>query len=186
MATPAPKDVGWDQRVERLGTQRFALFPCRRRGDAIVNTPFSRCSGVLVVLSAIMLWSAGHSHAHAQSPSLAIHGYDPVAYFTIGKPVRGASELSYEWDEQRYHFVNDEHRQRFKAEPLRYLPQFAHFCTMALTRGKAVDANPEYWLISDGKLYLFSQPTGAEQFQRALTENIDRAGKQHKTMTEKR
>jgi YHS domain-containing protein len=108
---------------------------------------------------------------------LAIRGYDPVAYFTLGKPVRGLAELEYEWDEQKYRFANSEHRQLFRANPLRYAPQFANFCTMALTRGDVDRANPEYWLINDGKLYLFGQSFGPSRFQQALSENLAKAAR---------
>src|SRR5574342_371655 len=35
---------------------------------------------------------------------VAIKGYDPVAYFTLGKPTRGRQNIWYEWDERRYMF----------------------------------------------------------------------------------
>ena len=43
----------------------------------------------------------------------------------------------------------------FKADPVRYAPQFGNFCAMALAKGEVVVANPTNWLISDGKLYVF-------------------------------
>ena len=106
---------------------------------------------------------------------LAIKGYDPVAYFTIGKPTRGLPEIEYEWDEHRYRFSRAEHRELFKADPVRYAPQFANFCAMALTRGEIDEANPEYWLISDGKLYIFGKPMGPDLFQQDLAGNVGKA-----------
>jgi len=108
-------------------------------------------------------------------PPLAIRGYDPVAYFTLGKPAPGLATLEYEWDEHRYRFVRSEHRELFKADPVRYAPQFAGFCAVALTRGEVDEANPEYWLISDGKLYLFGKPIGPRLFQQALAANLAKA-----------
>jgi len=116
---------------------------------------------------------------------LAIKGYDPVAYFTLGNPTRGVPEIAYEWDEHRYHFARAEHRELFKADPVRYAPQFADFCTMALTRGKVVEANPEYWLISGGNLFIFSQPIGPELFQQAQAENLSKAN-QNRALIQKR
>jgi hypothetical protein len=106
---------------------------------------------------------------------LAIKGYDPVAYFTIGKPALGLPEIEYEWDEHRYRFSSAEHRELFKADPVRYAPQFANFCAMALTRGEIHEANPEYWLIRDGKLYIFGIAAGPDRFRRSLTENVLKA-----------
>jgi len=106
---------------------------------------------------------------------LALKGYDPVAYFTAGKATHGSPDIEYEWDERRYRFASAEHRDAFKADPVRYAPQFANYCAMALAEGEVIDGNPEYWLISDGKLYLFGKPVGPELFQRNLAGNLTKA-----------
>jgi hypothetical protein len=106
---------------------------------------------------------------------LAIKGYDPVAYFTLGKATPGLPEIEYEWDEYRYRFSRPEHRNLFKAAPERYAPQFKNFCAMALALGKIVEADPESWLISEGKLYIFGSPAGLDRFQQDLAENIAKA-----------
>lgn len=125
------------------------------------------------VLGAVMAAPLGA--AAADGTPMAIKGYDPVAYFTVGAPVRGLADIEYVWDEQRYLFSRTEHRDLFKADPVKYAPQFANYCAMSLTRGKVVEANPEYWLVSDGKLYIFNLPQGPEVFRRALSDNVDKA-----------
>ena len=79
---------------------------------------------------------------------LAIKGYDPVAYFTLQRATPGVAQFEYDWDEHRWQFANAQHRDLFKADPVRYAPQFANFCAVALARGEVREANPEYWLIS--------------------------------------
>jgi len=111
----------------------------------------------------------------AESVPLAIKGYDPVAYFTVGSPVRGLPKIEYEWDEHRYRFSRPEHRELFKADPVRYAPQFAGLCAISLSRGAIVEANPEYWLISGDKLYIFGGPAGPKHFQQDLARNIAKA-----------
>jgi YHS domain-containing protein len=119
---------------------------------------------------ALPLGSAG-----AQQVPLAIKGYDPVAYFTDGRPVRGQPDIEYEWDDDRYWFSNAEHRDLFKADPARYAPQFGNFCAMALSKGELVEANPENWLITDGKLYIFGKPEGPKLFQKDLAGSVTKA-----------
>jgi hypothetical protein len=131
-----------------------------------------RAIGLLVAGSTFARTSQSSA---AESVPLAIKGYDPVAYFTIGSPARGLPEIEYEWDEQRYRFSRAEHREMFKADPVRYAPRFADLCAMALTRGEVVEANPEYWLVSEGKLYIFGKPIGPALFQQDLAGNIDKA-----------
>ena len=116
---------------------------------------------------------------------LAINGYDPVAYFTLGTPTHGLPEIEYEWDEHRYRFSRADHRDLFKANPVRYAPQFANYCAMSLTRGEIVEADPENWLVSEGKLYIFGKPIGPELFRKELPGNIAKAN-QNLWMIEKR
>ena len=125
--------------------------------------------------------------ASAEQLPLAVKGYDPVAYFTIGMPTRGLPDIEYEWDEHRYRFSRPEHRELFKADPLRFAPQFGEFCAMALALGERDEANPEYWLISDGKLYIFGKPPplGPVLFQQDLAGNIAKSN-QNRPLIERR
>ena len=113
----------------------------------------------------------------ARDMRLAIKGYDPVAYFTDGMPKRGLP---------RFRILNGTSTatsflaqgascELFKADPVHYAPQFANFCAMSLARGTIVEADPENWLISDGKLYIFGKSTGPELFEKDLAANVARA-----------
>lgn len=139
----------------------------------------------LFLLVAAALFAPSMPSVAAESVPLAIEGYDPVAYFTVGKPAPGLPEIEHEWDEHRYRFSRAEHRELFKADPVRYAPQFANFCAMALARGELVEADPESWLISDGKLYMFGKPSGGDRFQQDLAGNIIRAN-QNRALIHKR
>ena len=137
---------------------------------------FSRRTALHLSLLAV-LTLATPLQSLAMDMPLAIQGYDPVAYFTDGKPVRGTAEFEYQWDEHTYRFANAQHRELFKADPVRYAPQFGNYCAMALALGKIVKADPEIWLISDSKLYVFGSPApkGPELFQKDLAGNITKA-----------
>jgi hypothetical protein len=130
--------------------------------------------GLILPVAGLAFAATSRSMAADKTP-LAIRGYDPVAYFTDGKPVHGLPEFEFQWDEHLYRFASGEHRDRFKTDPVRYAPQFANFCAMSLAQGEIVEANPENWLISDGKLYIFGKSVGPELFAKNLAENIARA-----------
>jgi hypothetical protein len=134
--------------------------------------------GVALLLAGAAVARAARSRA-AERVSLALKGYDPVAYFTLGRAAPGLPELEYEWDERRWRFASAADRELFKADPVRYAPQFADFCAMSLANGELVEANPENWLISDGKLYVFgkSAPAGPALFQQDLAGNVARANR---------
>jgi hypothetical protein len=127
--------------------------------------------GLMALVATYPLVTAIPSTA-AQGSALAIKGYDPVAYFTDGKPTRGLPEIQYDWNGYRYRFSRPEHRELFKVDPVRYAPQFGNFCAMALSNGKLVEADPKNWLISDGKLYVFGKPGGPDLFRRDLAGNV--------------
>lgn len=84
----------------------------------------------------------------------AIDGTDPVAYFTEGRPVEGSADFTHEWNGATWRFVSAENRDKFKAEPARYAPQYGGYCAWAVSQGYTASTDPEAWKIVDGKLYL--------------------------------
>jgi hypothetical protein len=151
-----------------------------------MKTALSRSAAVHLLALTAITFTIGTSAAMAEGTPLAIKGYDPVAYFTIGKPTKGVAEFAYDWDDHRYQFVSAEHRDRFKADPVRYAPQFGNYCAMALAKGQIVVANPENWLISEGKLYVFGSPApaGPVLFQSDIATNVVKAN-QNRTILPK-
>ncbi len=147
-----------------------------KKGEYAMLTLSRRNAICFTLLAAAMPLVTSVAKAAADVP-LAIQGYDPVAYFTDGKPTHGLPDFEYQWDEHRYRFASAEHRDLFKADPVRYAPQFGNFCAMALALNQVVVANPENWLISDGKLYVFGKaaPGGPVLFQKDLAANINKA-----------
>lgn len=97
--------------------------------------------------------------------NVAIMGYDPVAYFTDGRAVKGSPEISQSWLGATWHFASTAHRDAFVAEPMRYAPQYGGFCAGSVSIGMITDnIDPQAgWRIIDGKLYLFGGSGGLEQ-----------------------
>ncbi|OXB22792.1 YHS domain protein [Flavobacterium tructae] len=87
---------------------------------------------------------------------VAIQGYDPVAYFSPGKAIKGKNELSVSYQGVIYKFSSNENKQEFLKNPSKYEPQYGGWCAYALgSSGEKVEINPETFKIIDGKLYLF-------------------------------
>ena len=85
---------------------------------------------------------------------LAVSGYDPVAYFTAGKPVEGSSDFETEWNGATWRFSSAENLAAFEADPKVYAPQYGGYCAWAVSQGYTASTVPEAWRIVDGKLYL--------------------------------
>jgi YHS domain-containing protein len=58
---------------------------------------------------------------------LAIKGYDPVAYFTIGRPIEGKKDFEYKWQDAIWRFANEDHLNLFKSDPEKYAPQYGGY-----------------------------------------------------------
>lgn len=84
----------------------------------------------------------------------AIKGYDPVAYFTQNKPVKGKADVTYDWNEATWHFASADNRDQFKQQPEKYAPQYGGWCAYGWAQGYPAKIDPEAWSIVDGKLYL--------------------------------
>lgn len=85
---------------------------------------------------------------------VAIEGYDPVAYFTDGKPVEGSKEHTFEWRGATWRFATAEHRDLFAAAPEKYAPQYGGYCAWAVSQGYTASIDPAAWKIYEEKLYL--------------------------------
>jgi YHS domain-containing protein len=104
----------------------------------------------------------------AEEPRLGLKGYDPVAYFTMARPVEGNPQFQYVFDEVRYHFVSEKHLELFRGEPDKYAPRYNGLCTMGLgAKGYKIEANPENWVIHNEKLYLTQRSFGPAGFRKA-------------------
>ena len=116
--------------------------------------------------------------AWGDEPRLSISGYDPVAYFTDGKPVQGKPEFEYLWHRLRWRFASGEHRELFTRNPKQYAPQYDGYCAMGTSVEEAAHkdtVDPEAWAIVDGKLYLAHNRYWLEEWQKNAKEHIRQA-----------
>lgn len=83
----------------------------------------------------------------------AINGYDPVAFFTIQKPIKGKKEFSFRWNNAEWRFADAKNRDAFIASPEKYAPQFGGYCAYGVSEGHKSPTQPETFTLLDGKLY---------------------------------
>lgn len=118
----------------------------------------------LIIAAAIALGSLTLAAAPAyaeQAPvytgllsRVAVGGYDPVAYFTDGRAVRGMEQYRITHQGYEYRFASAAHLAAFRADPARYLPQYGGYCAWAVSQGYTAPGNPNTWRVVDGRLYL--------------------------------
>lgn len=87
---------------------------------------------------------------------VAIHGYDPVAYFTQKKAVKGKSSITATNEGVIYNFSSQANKDTFSKNPANYEPQYGGWCAYAMgSAADKVEIDPDTFKILDGKLYLF-------------------------------
>lgn len=97
---------------------------------------------------------AAHNGLVNADDGVAIKGYDPVAYFTEGRPVLGDPAVTAEFDGATWRFATPEHRRAFLAYPSRYEPEYGGFCAYGAAKGRKTDIDPAAFSIIGGRLYL--------------------------------
>lgn len=118
--------------------------------------------------------SAGLTAAGAP---LAIHGFDPVAYFTVGLPTEGSAKFTATHKGAAYRFASAANKSAFERNPAQYLPQFGGFCAFGVTVEKKFDGDPRVFAIVDGKLYLNLHPEIQAMWHKDTRGNIKKAGR---------
>jgi hypothetical protein len=142
--------------VESFATWSFFMsIPHWKRRDLI-----TRSAGLaLATLFGLIIITAP---AAAREPQvftgiikgIAVGGYDPVAYFTVGKPLSGKPEFTHAHDGATWRFATAANRDAFATDPAKYAPQYGGYCAWAVSQGYTAKGDPNAWSIVGGKLYL--------------------------------
>jgi YHS domain-containing protein len=87
---------------------------------------------------------------------IGISGYDPVAYFSLNKAVKGNKENAAVYQGVTYYFSSVENKEAFAKSPVKYEPVYGGWCAFAMgSKGEKVEVDPKTFKIVDGKLNLF-------------------------------
>ncbi len=117
-------------------------------------TPWNYVLGLLFILLVSSNPSFAANSVNVDSSGVAISGYDPVAYFTESKPVKGKKEFTVEYQGNQWALSSAANKQAFLANPMAYLPQYGGFCAFAASKNAISSIDPEAWTIHNKKLYL--------------------------------
>lgn len=125
---------------------------------------FNRRQFLTLTTSAAIVASLGlfSSSAQAATPEVftglvkgvAVAGYDPVAYFTKGKPIKGSADHTLMHQGAKWRFSSADNKALFEANPTKYAPQYGGYCAYAVSQGYTAKGEPDVWKIVDDRLYL--------------------------------
>ena len=106
---------------------------------------------------------------------ITLQGYDPVAFHTAGKPMKGNPAISAEYLGYKYLFSSDANKVMFEEQSKKYLPAYGGYCAYGVSIDVLVPVEIDTWEIVDGRLVLqFSQEV-KQKFGEQTDENIRKA-----------
>ena len=132
-------------------------------------------SALLVVVPVALAMAQSKSLLNLDKAGVAIQGYDPVAFFTDNKPVKGKPELAVRHNGATYYFASREHREQFKADPAKYEPVFGGYCAYGVSRNKLVEIDVNAFQIVDGRLLLQYSKGVRDDFNKDVKGNLTKA-----------
>ena len=126
----------------------------RRRASLALALAF----GVVALLPMASTASAPSAQYafNTDAGGVLLHGYDLMGYYYENKALPGSNRFSANWGGGTYWFSSAKHRSWFKSDPDRWVPMYGGWCAMSLTRGKKVDADPNFFVRRETGLYVFA------------------------------
>ncbi|PSU45494.1 YHS domain protein [Photobacterium frigidiphilum] len=118
----------------------------------------------------------------------ALDGYDTVAYFTEGKPVKGNSAYITEYKGADWYFSSKQNRDLFVKNPDKYAPQYGGFCAWAVAaKNDRAPGDPQQWTIvkdtnNVAKLYLNYDKTIKQRWEQDISGFIVKGDKNWPTL----
>src|SRR6266436_8856729 len=106
---------------------------------------------------------------------VALQGYDPVTYFTDGRPAKGSQEFAASYNGAIYYFASAEHKAQFEKEPGKYAPSFGGFCAFAVSRGTTAPTSVDAFQIINGHLVLQNNKDVLKRWQEDPKGNFEKA-----------
>lgn len=115
---------------------------------------------------------------------VGIQGYDPVAYFTQNKALKGNKQFSALADGVTYYFSNTANRDLFIKDYKKYEPQYGGWCAYAMgATNEKIEIDPETFKIVNGKLFLFYHSWVNNTLNKWNKEEVDLKAKADKNWT---
>jgi YHS domain-containing protein len=113
---------------------------------------------------------------NVDSKGVILRGYDAVAYFKQGKPVKGDPAIASNYDGATYLFASSADKAEFDKNPAKYVPRYGAFCSYGVANGVLADLDgPNAFAIYKGKLYLCGNEGALKEFKSDIDSNIQKA-----------
>jgi YHS domain-containing protein len=124
----------------------------------------------------VQVWlTKGQHKSNLDSKGVILKGYDPVAYFTQKKGVKGSPKFQTTYQGATYYFSSAADLATFKKSPSKYVPQYGGFCANGIANRQANDSDPTVFFVLNGKLYVCASSEAEKGFQSNPKVNVKKA-----------
>lgn len=103
--------------------------------------------------------------------NIALQGYSPVSYLDLGLAQRGSKQYKTVHNKIAYYFTSAEQKAAFDKNPAKYLPEYGGFCAFGIYAGAKFRIDPNKFVVSNGKYYLFLNDVEVDAKQLWINEN---------------
>jgi YHS domain-containing protein len=146
------------------------------------RTNLERGRGI-VVFAEEAAKAAHKAKVNIDSKGVILKGYDPVAYFTLHRAVKGNVSFQSRFGSATYEFASAADKAAFDKNPSRYVPQYGAFCANYVKKGELRDIDPTVFFIYKSKLYVCSAADEAKEFRSNIDTNIESADSNWRQLT---
>jgi YHS domain-containing protein len=127
---------------------------------------------LFIIFSALTATAFAGGAMNVDSNGIGIQGYDPVAFFTDGKPILGQEQFHSSYHDVTYRFASAEHQQMFEKDPAKYEPQFGGYCAYGVTQGHLAPIKVDAFEIVDGRLLMGYDANARTAFDKDQAGNL--------------
>ena len=120
--------------------------------------------------------STNAAAANVDGKGVILKGYDAVAYFKQGKPLKGNPAIASTYQGVTYLFASAANKADFDKDPAKYVPQYGGFCAYGVANGVLfATEDPNAFTVYKGKLYLCGNQDALKSFKTNIDDNIGKA-----------
>ena len=131
---------------------------------------------LIALATAVMLdtgaFAEGKTLLNVDKTGLAVQGHDVVAFFTDGKPEKGAPQFASSYGGATYYFASAEHKSAFEKDPAKYVPQFGGYCAFGVSKNKLVPIEVDAFQVVNGRLLLQYDKGIRDKFNKDTAGNL--------------
>lgn len=106
---------------------------------------------------------------------IALQGYDPVAFHSPGKAMKGNPYIAAEYGGYKYLFASEDNKAIFTKDAAKYVPAYGGYCAFGISLGVFFPVEIETWEIINGRLVLQYNLDIKRKFEENKEENLRKA-----------